>query len=421
MSATIDSSLPAEVRGAMLEEIKTHLPAFLSRGASEQHDPVGDVSELLNLEATDLKKVIGTHLCLAEEVGAFGDALDAGLRHPLGSSARPPEAGQAVRGPVDWGATLALRAHEPTSPAFVVRSARRQLDVPENRAVAWLLERLRAAARSSLREHVAPELAAELGPSPETWRQRIQRLAAQLEGARRTSWLQRVEPERPTAATIRRLAAARDPFYARHAVAAIEAVRSFESGSPQLLSEALCRRYFEPGPTWLVFEVYVALRLARAFRQASGRPRKARLLAGPDRQPAYARYAFGDGSEVSLYYEAWPVSPEPSALRQLADRHDLRLSRTRPDIVIQRTGPHADAAVIELKASYDSTYLSKGLVKLLGYVGDRGGTWRRPAGWLVAPPSPCFAAASADEEADVWLVSSDEVAAAAVARFAPAG
>lgn len=420
MSEVVDNDFPPQVRAALLDEIRTHLPAFLHRGASEQHDPVGDVRELLNLEPGDLQRVVAVHQCLDEAVTAFGAELERGLRQPLTSSLRPPETSQSVRGPVDWAATIARRSLEAGNRSqFVVRSARRVFDTPENRALAWLLERLHTSAQVALRE-LGDDALDSPGEPAAGWADRIRRLSAQVRVAQRTAWLRRVEPEPPARATIKRLKASRSSFYAVSVAAAVEAVLELSNPSEQALADVLCRRYFEPARTWLIFEVYVALRLARAFAQASGKPRKARLLAGGSRAP-FARYAYPDGSEVALIYQGWPPGLGRSLRREASARHELTATASRPDIFIVRSGPVPDAAVLELKASYRSGYLGNGLSQLLGYLAERPEAWKKkPAGWLVAPASAAFSDRPAAETEDLWIVSAERVADAAVARFAPA-
>jgi hypothetical protein len=417
----IDASLPAELRARLLAEIRSYLPAFLHRGASEQHDPVGDVSELLNLEEGDLRRVVAVHQCLDERILAFGADLRHGLRRPVASSIRPPEASQGVRGPVDWSATVARRALEAGNPSlFVVRSAQRVFDTPENRTVVWLLARLQASATVALREVQGRSSVPRDGESAFGWADRIQRLANQVQEARRVRWLRDIEPEKPTPDTFKRLLASRSSFYAGRVVSAARAVAELDRPSSDVLAEVLGRRYFEPAPTWLVFEVHTALSLARAFAKASGRPRKARLLVGGSRA-AFARYAYGDGSEVALIYQGWPPGSDRSLRRETSERHGLKPSSSRPDISISRSGPDPDAAVLELKATFASSYLAAGLSQLLGYFAERPEVWaRRPSGWLVAPASDAFADRAADVEGVLWIVSADRVAEAAVERFVPA-
>lgn len=421
MSEVVDNDFPPEARAALLNEIRDYLPAFLHRGASEQHDPVGDARELLNLEQGDLQRVVAVHQCLDEAVISFGAGLQRGLRQPMTSSRRPPEISQSVRGPIDWAATISRRSLEAGNQSqFVVRSAQRVFDTPENRALAWLLDRLRTSTQAALGE-LSDDALDSLGETTAGWADRIQRLSSQVRAAQRTSWLRQVDPEPPTRRTIKRLKASRSSFYAITVTAAVEAVLEFSNPSEQALADVLCRRYFEPARTWLIFEVYVALRLARAFAKASGRPRKARLLAGGNRAP-FARYAYPDGSEVALIYQGWPSGLGRSLRRETSDRHELASTASRPDIFITRSGSAPDVAVLELKASYRPGYLGNGLSQLLGYLAERPDAWKKkPAGWLVAPASEAFRDRPAGETENLWIVSADQVADAAVARFVPDG
>lgn len=419
MSATIDSALPPELRADLLAEIRNYLPAFLRKDASEQHDPLGDIRELLNLEDRDLKRVVAVHGCLDESVLAFGESLREGMRNPLTSSRRPAEVGQAVRGSVDWSATMARRSLEAgNATRYVVRPARRAYDIPENRALAWTLDRLQYACRRALEEK--PDPRALDGAAPQAWAGRIRRLAAQVGRARASDWLRRIEPEPPTGRTMQRLGAVRSRFYREDLTAAARRMLALESPSEHDLVEVLSERYFEPAATWMVFEICVALRLVRALAKASGRPRRSRLLVGSGRA-AFARYLLDDGSEVSLIYQAWPERSDPSLLAEIGRRHEMKIGSSKPDLLVVRTGDAPDALLLELKASYSPSYLKEGLTKLLSYLGERPGLWKRkPAGWLVAPSSEAFVSRSADEESDLWVVDADDVAAAVVARFAPA-
>lgn len=421
MSAAVDSKLPPEFRARLLAEIRTYLPAFLHGGASERRDPVGDVSELLNLQAGQLRKVVAVHSCLDERVLALGEALAAGMREPVTSSERPPESSQCVRGSVDWGATVAQRSREGGDASrFVIRSAQRVFDTPANRALAWVLQCLHESARTGLGEAVGAAAAMPADEEISKWPLRIKRLAVAVERARGTSWLRDVRPEMPDVGTIQRLRAAGNRFYSVVVADAARVLLELADPSEQVLVEMLCRRYFEPAQTSLLYEVWVALRLARAFEAASGRPRKARLLVRAGECGPYARFDFDDGSEVSLTYQGWPAGLEESRLERAAARHGFSVG-LQPDIFIVRSGPEPDIAVLELKASVESSTLAKGLKQLYAYLGDRPLAWkRRPAGWLVAPASSLFSDRAAGDEDDLWMLSAEQVVEAAVGRFAPA-
>jgi len=412
----VDTRFYSGERAALLEEVREHLPAFLSSAATEQYDPLGDVRELLRLDDRDLRRVAAVHLCLTEAVRAFFDALTTGLRHPIASSNRPPVVSQAVRGPVDWGATIRTRAITAGDPSlFVVRPARRIFDVPENRALAWLLHNLDIYLR---RAAVGSGAAAEYDEEEAGWAQQLASFRGKLLLARRYPWLREVTPERPTAATLRRLRSARSAFYAKHIPDAVLAMMRFgEHPTDDDLKELLCQRYFRPSEDWRLFEVVVALRLARAFAERSPRKRRSRLLVGTG-AAAYARYTLPDGDEVRLHYQTWPPGIGSSLHAQARERHQLRAGAPRPDLFIVRTGKASDAAVLELKATRSASYLGAGLSQLLGYLKERPAAWKKhPSGWLVAPPSTAYAAAD-PSGAELWLVSSESVADAAVERFA---
>lgn len=191
-----------------------------------------------------------------------------------------------------------------------------------------------------------------------------------------------------------------------------------DSPSEDDLVEMLSERYFEPAATWTIFEVCVALRLVREFAKASDKPRRSRLLVGSPGRTAFARYLLRDGSEVSLIYQAWPRDAGPSLLGETGKRQKMTMGSSKPDLFIVRDGAAPDVLLLELKASVSASYLKGGLEKLLGYLADRPGLWKRkPAGWLVAPASDAFSV-SAEEGQDLWVVDAETVAAAAVARFA---
>jgi hypothetical protein len=420
VSALVDSALPPELRAALLDEIRDHLPAFLRKDSSEQHDPIGDVRELLNLDDRDLNRVLSVHGCLDESIIAFGKRLAEGMRNPLASSSRPAEVSQAVRGPVDWSATLARRSMEAgNATQYVIRSPRRLYDNAENRALVWVLDRLRLDCKRALGEKPDPEMF-EGEPPVDAWANRIRRLAAQVERARGAEWLREIEAEPPAERTMQRLHAARSSFYREDLTAAIARLKALEGPDEKVLVEVLSERYFEPAATWMIFEICVALRLARAFAKVSDRPRRSRLLVGSERA-AFASYLLPDGSEVSLLYQAWPKDAGPSQLGETGERHVMKVGASKPDLfVVRAKGGLDDVLLLELKASVSPSYLKDGLVKLLGYLCDRPELWKRkPAGWLVAPRSEAFVSGPMDEMGDLWVVDADAVAVAAVERIAP--
>lgn len=412
----VDTRFSPGDRAALLSEVRTHLPAFLSKQAAERPDPVGDVSALLGLHPTDLRRVTSTHIALTDQVRLFVASLRDGLRNPLSASIRPPSASQAVRGGIDWGATVRLRAGAGAtgSTHFVVRSARRVFDMPENRALAYVLEQLEARLRS-----VAPAASdTRTGVYDDGWYGDIMASAARVREARRHHWLRDVPAERPDARTRRRLRAARVSFYRVRILEIIDLLERYTNPTPEDLAALLAQRFFEPQRDWLLFEVTVALRLARAFAERCAGKRKSRLLVGAGRA-AYARYGMPDGAEVRLWYQGWPADAGASRHADALARYSIAAGPPRPDFVVERRpeGAAVDAVLLEVKATTSARYLGTGLTQLLGYLHDRPSLFTSaPSGWLVAPKSPAFTVADA-EGTSLLAVDSDNVANELAKRF----
>jgi hypothetical protein len=424
MDAPLDAPLidstafSSQEYGAMLDEVRGYLPAFLMRSAVEQHDPAGDVRELLALAPEDLERVRAVHACLDDRVRAFIDSLEAGMRRPVTSTDRPREISQSVRGPIDWGATVRYRGLVGNDPSrFVVRPGRRIFDTPENRTLAWILDQLDLGARRALKT----ALDAQDDDDSAGWYGQLLRVRAAVRRARRVEWLHEVPAERPTPAVRQRLAAARITFFRTYVAGAAEALLVAQRNDEHSLTEMLCARFFRPKEVWRLFEVTVALRLAREFTKPehSDGVRRARLLAGAGGVSAFARYRLHNGDEVSLLYQRWPSRKGRTIRQETAKRHGFTPASSIPDLFLVRTGKRPDRVILELKATKQPGYLGAGLSQLLGYLAERPEDFGpAPAAWLVAPPCEIFRAAEPVAGEPLWIVGADDVAQAAVRRFA---
>jgi hypothetical protein len=166
-----------------------------------------------------------------------------------------------------------------------------------------------------------------------------------------------------------------------------------------------------------LFELAVALRLARAFASASAKKRRPRLLVGGSGS-AYARYILPDGDDVQLLYQGWPRESGHSLRSETGTHHRFVPGTTIPDIFLVRRGQHPDRVVLELKATFSPGYLGSGLSQLLGYLAERPDCWTAPpSGWLVAPRSEAFQARAPQPGEPLWVVDAEQVADAAVERL----
>lgn len=404
----IDASLGSERRGQLLKEVRWFLPGFLGAATVERAHAVEAAADLLGLRARDLTRVLAVHALLSDPVRAFVRALPDGVRRPIVASTRPRIAGRTVTSAIDWSATVRHRAiSSPAEPAWVTRPAMRVFDVPENRALAWLLDALqsRAAATGKRTEE-----------STAAWGAEIHQATLLISRLAKSSWLESVEKQWPGDDVYERLHADRLGFYRTKVAPASRYMRRIlYAPSPQDIAEAICDRFFEPTQDWKLFEIAVLLRIAAALDVAAERIGGLTLL--DQTRSRFARYRLPGNRVVSLHYQGWPASSGASELLDAVVHYGFGNSGySRPDIAIEIAdgGVPTQILVLELKASSSMSYLASGMAQLLSYLRERPlMTGISPSGWLVAPgieSPPRDAAGRA-----LWAVSADDVAAAVVA------
>lgn len=404
----IDASLGSQQRERLLAEIRWYLPGFLGGATVERADVVDAAAHLLELRPRDLTRVLAVHALLSAPVRDFLHALPNGIRRPVVASTRPRVAGRTVTSGIDWSATVRQRAtSSPVDPVWVTRPAKRVFDVPENRALAWLLDALRLRADATgLRSKKATS----------AWAVEIQQSSLLVSRLAKTSWLEGVAKEWPGDDVYARLRSDRLGFYQTKVAPASRYMRRIlYSPSPQDVADAICDRYFEPTQDWKLFELAVLLRIVAALDASADRIGGLALAAGS--RSRFARYRLPGNRTVSLYYQGWPSSSGPSELLDAVVHYGLGDSGySRPDITIEIAdrGVPTQVVLLELKASSSTSYLASGMAQLLSYLRERPLlTDVDPSGWLVAPGimTPPRDAAGRS----LWAVSADDVAAAVVA------
>lgn len=400
----IDSSLDPSLRELMLSEVRELLPAFLSAASIERNDPVNAAIELLGLPESDLRRVMATHLMLSDPIRELVDHLQTGIRRPVSSSTRPRVAGRAVTSGIDWAATARHRAtSSPMGDIWVTRPANRIFDVPENRALAWVLKMIEERGRLAV---------PSTGDVPGAWGSEIRTMTDLTGSARRTSWLESVPATWPGDEAYFRLQADRTGFYRLRVAAAARHLRQLLiNPSTDDVVSALSHRFFEPQQDWKLFEIAVLMRISTALAALGSRLNPTRLFLDGNSRP-FAAYRISPSREVRVWYQKWPPSTAPSELNDALRYYELPTGGNRPDIVVEfvEAGRSTRAIVLELKASSSSTYLGSGFAQLLGYLRDRPGQLASPAsGWLVAPPNAGYVSKHAGSRS-LWITSSSDVA-----------
>ncbi|GAB3201819.1 hypothetical protein GCM10027062_24940 [Nocardioides hungaricus] len=402
----IDSSMEPDLRAVMLSEVEALLPAFLSAASVERDGPVNAAVELLGLPESDLRRVLAVHVMLSAAVRELVAALPTGVRRPLTSSVRPRVAGRTVTSGIDWAATARHRAtSSPLGDIWVTRPANRVFDIPENRALAWVLKTIEE--RGILA--VSPT-----SDAPGIWGDEIRAMTAVVHRARRTAWLEGVPAIWPGDEAYFRLKADRMGFYQTRVANAARYLRHILlAPRPHDVVEALSERYFEPRQDWKLFEIAVLMRITRVLSAAGTRVNPTRLFHDNRNRP-FASFRISPTREVRLWYQTWPPATRPSELDDAVRHYELPFGGNRPDIVVETVdaGRSVRAIVLELKASTSGSYLSSGLTQLLGYLRDRPTLLTAPAsGWLVGPAGAGYASKDPDGRA-LWVTSADDVASA---------
>jgi hypothetical protein len=410
----IDGTFRDGEREELLEEVEAELPLWLTRSAVPNPEPVGELTELLRFEARDLRRVHAVHVCLSEPIERLVAALPAALRRPVPATDRPRETGAAVRGPIDWLATVQLHAGGQPG-VYATRPRRRTFDTPEHRSLRWALQRLGMfTALADLDSD--PGADADEADPVESLGARLAAVGRVLRFARRTTWLVDVPAERPTPRTRHRLAGSRSPFIRTVLAPAVERLLRDDTQDPHELARLLRERYFTPARNWRLHEVVVLIRIDRALAGADVHHRRRKLFSASG---TVAEYRLPDGDRIHVRQQTWPGRSGATSRRiATGSRHGLDLAPTRPDIVVQRIGDKPDLVVLELKASRSKSTLGEGLSQLLGYLYDRPGLFGLPpAGWLVPLPFSKLTETEPDIDEPLWIVDATKVADAVVKRM----
>ncbi|WP_433600727.1 hypothetical protein ACQPXH_02500 [Nocardia sp. CA-135953] len=405
----IDRSMDRALRTVMLSEVQALLPGFISAASIERGGPINAASELLGLAEADLRRVLAVHVMLSAPVRTLVAELPTSIRRPLTASVRPRVAGRTVTSGIDWAATARHRAtSSPLGDIWVTRPANRIFDIPENRALAWVLRAVEERGRIA----VPPGRDA-----PGTWSEEIRTMTAVVHRARRTAWLEAIPSEWPGDEAYFRLRADRMGFYSLRVTEAARYLRRILlAPTAQDLTEVLSERYFEPRQDWKLFEIAVLMRMTRALRSIGSRLDTTRLFQDGKGRP-FARFRLTHDREVRIWYQSWPPSTTPSELDDAVYYYELPSGGNRPDIVVEVVdgGISTQAILLELKASGSGSYLSSGLSQLLSYLRDRPTLLSTPgSGWLVAPPGTSFVSKPTAGRS-LWVTTADDVAAELVA------
>ena len=348
------SAIGRSVIGANSEAIEfAELDAFLERLDDDEDLPL--LGALVDLVTGGYEDFLGS---------AFPQLLD-----ELANENVPREqvVGPGLRGNPIWHRTITNRLCGSLGAGrYISRTAHRSFDLPENRALAWLVADLIDCVDLITRRVRGPAV-------PRC----VERIGSLCRGARGHHWFGDVRPPRAvTSAMINSLRRHRRPQYREAAILVGKrqafATRDVDAWWYSLLA-LLAVNWLEPIGDDDLFELFV-LALTIDIIEVElgfGLPTEYGLVA--PRRRCVAKFE-KCGQTVMVYFDQSPVTVmdlQSEYGKVVRLHHGLVGSARRPDVlVVAEDGNGRRVALIEAKRSRDRRYISDGVYKLFGYMFD---------------------------------------------------
>lgn len=372
--------------------------------------PLDHASRIAGLSKQHLARLATLHWLLSEEVLRFLDEVPSTLAR-LSKTTSPTEGqGPEVRGAIDWGATIALRASTGWGiKTFAYTEVQARNDTHANRVLKTVLGWILSTAPSfSTKAESWAEVPAESG----RWVAEAMRRSILAQRALRHPGLSSVRaPARLSEHELRTAAAEPSRAY-RRAVEAARLWRSLiEREDRDAIHGMLRRRVLIPAQQFRLFEIWVLARVANFFRGRGCQEVSVPLMGDLPSGPVY-RFKTEAGTMVDVFFQSLPVAMKAaSGYKELFEAYDLDVAARTPDIVIQG-GSHADSLrlIVEAKASDDPRYVADGVYKALGYAMDfamalPAPASGRPAALVVSKTKPALRPGVTREDHRVWIAT----------------
>lgn len=364
---------------------------------------IDHASRISGLRREQLRKLATLHWLLSDEVGQLLEALPTALARLSRTTSPVVGVGPEVRGALDWGATIGLRASRGShAPEFVFDEAQAENDTPANRVLKTALRWVERTGRFfSLGDD---ELLGDPATSSRWLDEASRRVNLAYRALRHVGLVTVRAPERLSEHDLRAASAEPARGYRRAAGAARLRRSLVDLGEQDAIRRMLHRRLLIPSQQFRLFEIWILSRIARYFRSAGLEEVSAPLIGDRQSIPVY-RFARNDVSLVDVYFQGLPViMREQSRYRDIFASYDLDAGARTPDIVVQR-GP--DRLIVEAKASDDPRYVADGAYKTLGYLSDFATTVHAPdagpSALLVTKSLPRLLAGVSRIQHELWI------------------
>ncbi|MFT4954582.1 MAG: hypothetical protein ACI8U3_000953 [Brevundimonas sp.] len=317
----------------------------------------GALRFLSNLGEQDLQRLRQLRFLASSEIADF-------VRAGQGLIDRLPQAtfsktvyGHEVRGRINWPATLKARLGQGGASRILAQDQSvRHYDVPEARAVAFVLDAIETAAAGLA---LSTELADVVGTA------RRLRSHPTLSGISSQSSLSGTDQQRLRASRVREITELMP--------SAVKAVEGLLRGDIAHLRQELTDRGWLPAEPDKVFELWLLFTIAEQLDDAGWALTELRLLATGPRSGSRPLFRFEKGAaRISLLFQGVPSDfVSASRYKDILSLYSLDAAIRRPDIIATVEWPSGRShLLVEAKLTENAGYILDSVYKVFGYLGD---------------------------------------------------
>ena len=330
-------------RNARIAEVRDRIWSYLSPASQFEMPGLLVAAALLKWPEDDALRLAELQFLLSAEVGELLQEMPRLVRRLATASARDEElTAERLHGPIDWNATLALRASAGSRHLFVTAPARRVYQTPENELLVHVLDSIvRIAQRTGWDQILAKE-----GPAA-TVRERLSE-AARWQQSRMLATINRV---RPTPRSLARIQPGRNHLrYAPLLGAYAKLTSLVEQLDRQAIRAAVEHAGLVTADEATLLELLTTFRVIDELRKSGWQMQPFALFEGHVHTSGQR-----DDRQIDLWYESTPPDLRTgSRYRHVLASHGFSHQHgLRPDLVLRWERPNGSCRwlLIECKLS----------------------------------------------------------------------
>jgi hypothetical protein len=313
-------------RNARIAEVRDRIWSYLSPSSRFEMPGLLVAAALLKWPEDDALRLAELQFLLSSEVGELLQEMPRLVRRLATASARDEElTAERLHGPIDWNATLALRASAGSRHLFVTAPARRVYQIPENELLVHVLDSIvRIAQRTGWDQILAKE-----GPAA-TVRERLSE-ATRWQQSRMLATINRA---RPTPRSLARIQSGRNLLRYAPLLGAYARLTSLvEQLDRQAVRAAVEHAGLVTADEATLLELLTTFRVIDELRKGGWQMQPFALFQGH----VHTSGQRDDGRQIDLWYQSTPPDLRTgSRYRRVLTSHGFpRQGGLRPDLVLR--------------------------------------------------------------------------------------